>query len=134
MHIHNFGFVRTLHIARKRSEQKSLSVFDSLSALNPAQFPLRCLFELYRELEIFTSCMPQQKRESVLSAERKEEKYDSKCKMILLQELQMQLAVVKRCLRLQPSTETHCTEPSPNCINGQRPISGSFGDIIFLRE
>lgn len=55
-------------------------------------------------------------------------------KCILLQELQMQMAVVKQCLRLQPSTETHCTEPSPNRINGQRPISGPFGDIIFLRE
>lgn len=81
MHIHNFGFVRTLDIAGKHSERKSLSVFDSPSALNPAQFPLRCLFEFYRELEIFTSCMPQQERESVLRAERKEEKYDTKCKM-----------------------------------------------------
>lgn len=48
----------------------------------------------------------------------------------------MQLAVVKQWLRIQPSIETHFTEPSPNSnrINGRRPISGPFGDIIFLRE
>lgn len=96
MHIHNFLFVRTLDIAHKRSEQKSLS--DSLSALNPAQFPLRCLFELYRELEIFTSCVPEQESKLVLAAERMEEKYHAK--LISRQELQMQPITVKQCLKL----------------------------------
>lgn len=57
-------------------------------------------------------------------------------KCILLQALQMQLAVVKQHLRLEPSTEPHCSEPSPNGrhVNGQRPVSGPFGHITFHRE